>query len=115
MGEKVEAALTEEEWGDEQAGDRSESGVVFIADWAHLSGRVCISGGGTFYAVQRPHAAAALCLHEQAFGFTWDDVDALRRAAEYEESQWGTRQFEGLGNLADRIAALLPPRERQQP
>lgn len=44
-------------------------------------------------------AVAALCLHTQTFGFSWEDVDALRSASR-----------PTLGNLADRISALLPPR-----
>ena len=45
--------------------------------------------------VQEPAEAqriAALALYSQPFGFSWDDVDAIR-------------------TVADRIAALLPPRE----
>lgn len=48
------------------------------------------------------HALAALALHGQPFGFTWEDVDWLE-------------SLEGCGlhvvSLRDRIAALLPPRE----
>lgn len=54
------------------------------------------------------HAAAALHLHGQPFGFTHEDVRRVQFAA---------RRFlampiadaEALERLADRIAALLPP------
>lgn len=57
------------------------------------------------------HLHAALCLYGQRFGFTWEDVDGLRALA---ESLSGNIINPGsvapLRNLADRIAALLPPR-----
>jgi hypothetical protein len=49
-------------------------------------------------------AVAALCLHDQPFGFTREDVARLRFEAQYEVShEWYT-------SLADRIEALLPPK-----
>ena len=78
-----------------------------------------------------PHQIAALALHDQPFGFTWEDVDALRGVgrglAEFMRN-YGTghgiispaaeramREAMAsalfLPDLADRIAALLPPRE----
>lgn len=67
------------------------------------------------------HAVAALCLVGQPFGFTRDDVGALNEAinefrvkgiapidphsAEFRETA------EALQSIADRIAALLPPRQ----
>lgn len=58
------------------------------------------------------HACAARDLHGQPFGFTWDDVDFLREAARtwyYTDSD--DRPQPILDSLADRIAALLPPRD----
>lgn len=50
------------------------------------------------------HWLGAVALQGQPFGFTWADVEALRA--------WDPRNYEAeLRNLADRIAALLPPRE----
>lgn len=50
------------------------------------------------------HALAALCLYEQPFGFTQEDVKGLRWAAT------GSLLFGGaLAELAERIEALLPP------
>lgn len=53
------------------------------------------------------HALAALALHGQPFGFTWDDVDLLRTRV-MERAREDTAL---LASLADRIAALLAPRE----
>lgn len=66
-------------------------------------------------------AVAALALHGQPFGFDWNDVDLLREmaksadwAAEYANDGSGSAEAAAvaspLESLADRIAALLPPR-----
>jgi hypothetical protein len=52
------------------------------------------------------HALAALALHGQPFGFTHADVGNLRMAAELVGS---TRASALLLDLAERLAALLPP------
>jgi hypothetical protein len=73
------------------------------------------------------HDAAALALYGQSFGFTWADVDAVRECAEawrreqvdYADSMDAApsdspgygRMLDLMGSLADRIAALLPPRK----
>ena len=67
------------------------------------------------------HALAALALHGQPFGFTWEDVDALRydaeqarRLAVLHAGRWYGDMHElevRLSSIADRIAALLPPRD----
>jgi len=60
------------------------------------------------------HALAALCLHGQLFGFTWEDVRRLRGVF-WAMSQWGKNHaIEWAGDewgesVADRIEALLPP------
>jgi hypothetical protein len=51
------------------------------------------------------HAVAALCLHGQPFGFTWDDVAMLREEGSVGYPETGRK----LRDLADRIEALLPP------
>ena len=68
------------------------------------------------------YTLAALCLHGQPFGFTWEDVEIIRAAL----STWtgmardDDGNFEYVGDrfdddraysIADRIAALLPPKE----
>ena len=55
-----------------------------------------------------PHALAALALHGQPFGFTWDDVELLRMFGNGDPMPHIRQQ---CNDLADRIAALLPPRE----
>jgi hypothetical protein len=56
-------------------------------------------------------ALAALALHAQSFGFTHDDVSALRRVIE-ESGAAPSDTGERLRGLAARLAALLPPEER---
>lgn len=61
------------------------------------------------------HGTAALLLHGQPFGFTWEDVDTLRYEA---ESEWlgvsSPNPGDILSSIADRIGALLPPRELEE-
>jgi hypothetical protein len=104
----VKAALSPQEWAQARVN----------ANGFRLAHRV--SGGGlSFHGHSRTHpdvlpylispeeghALAALALHGQPFGFTWQDVDVLR----YEATQGCTRAAI-LNMLAYRIAALLPPR-----
>lgn len=64
------------------------------------------------------HLLAALALHDQPFGFTWEDVDLLRQIAADDKPSYDLRVADGgvieaekrLNALADRIASLLPPR-----
>lgn len=63
-----------------------------------------------------PHAAAAIYLHGQPFGFTWEMHDALRFCAARTRAHDGPSGTDGnyaalCDEAADRIAALLPPRE----
>lgn len=63
------------------------------------------------------HAAAALLLHQQSFGFTREDVARIREAAQ--TMQWSAiwmgeddkSPAAMLRALAERIAALLPPKK----
>ena len=52
-----------------------------------------------FSAPSDRRCVAALALHGQTFGFTWADVDALEECGS------------AANLIADRIAALLPPRD----
>ena len=52
---------------------------------------------------RRYDAAAALAIYDQPNGFTWEDVDRLRALP-------AATATPALADLADRIAALLPPR-----
>ena len=68
------------------------------------------------------HAVAAMALHDQAFGFTWDDVERLREAVNdidfshiADAEQRGLMEMDArlmrawMLDLAGRIADLLPP------
>lgn len=105
MSEKIEPALTAEEWEEKLIeseafkqwfGIRSSGGIQFSAD---------MSDNGRDDLI-RPHAVATLCLYGQPFGFTRRDADAIRIAA---ESANTPAHYEALHNLADRLESLLPP------
>lgn len=97
MTDRISPALTPEEWA---KGGRG---------WRH---------GAVINAEDR-HAVAAVCLYGQPFGFTRADVAFLQSLAAWHHKQTygkaaGWRQsvlseVVELRNLADRIAALLPP------
>jgi len=55
------------------------------------------------------HALAALCLLDQPFGFTREDVDGLRIMMRREGPR--IHLYGSVATLADRIEALLPPEE----
>jgi hypothetical protein len=87
----IEPALTADEWAKKWDG-HDDDGTPMRYTF------------GVSVYVDRPYASAALALHGQPFGFTWDDVDALREAEVHAND-------ERVSAVADRIAALLPPRE----
>lgn len=97
---EIKPALTPEQWERREASffginmRLEEDGVGFgVADCE------------TIFDDEERHALAALCLHEQPFGFTRDDVDELWSAI--------ANGWDGLKSLADRIEALLPPGEQK--
>ena len=60
------------------------------------------------------HALAALCLHDQPFGFRREDVSGLRFLSESREGSAAGDLIVfqlALARLADRIEALLPPED----
>lgn len=61
------------------------------------------------------HAACAMRMDGQPWGFTWEDVDAVRAAAKMLQHESHTRaiseQADRAEAVAARIAALLSPRE----
>lgn len=69
------------------------------------------------------HATAALCLHEQTFGFTQQDVDTLREAAQDAANIHYEKGSDAAGDairdatlaVAAKISALLPPKEAGPP
>ena len=79
----MKPALTAEEWNEHADGWT----VIALTDTSH----------------GWHHKAAALCLHQQTFGFTWEDVELLEEIA--------TRADFNGHDLVARIAALLSPRQ----
>jgi hypothetical protein len=116
MADEIKPALTQQEWAD-------------IADdpawWADRVGEIAAGAGEVLEwrtNHPRPHAVAALALHGQPFGFTWEDVDLLRDDLTGEHDwAWEGDQRVDCGEFGDvkaarlalaaKIAALLPPRE----
>lgn len=122
-------ALTPEEWRD---GYDSEGLAVVLRNSMGTPGmRVHVTVrehplGGALGDARDIHALAALCLHDQPFGFTREDVIRLRMFARWTEedvakvfrsgqaphSDFGSESVadaQELRALADRIEALLPP------
>lgn len=112
MSEPIKPALTPEEWEEgEYAGQppfRYNLGPA---------GDLCLWLEDGSYIKLRPAPLAALALHGQPFGFTWELYDAMRRAIEaeekdnalcYDDDKHEVRRLAGQG--LERIAALLPPR-----
>ena len=59
---------------------------------------------------EEAHAIAAKCLYGQPFGFTHEDVEALRGLDDFVLAHTSAvRKASTYDNLADRIEALLPP------
>ncbi len=77
-----------------------ESDVLIMDDWGEASGAKT---------PEQRHALAALALHGQSFGFTWADVDMMRDIVK-EVTELTPYWHHTLADIADRIAALLPPR-----
>lgn len=118
---QIEPALTPEEWeklfsaGNDGALERErfsiwryDAGDPFPVDIRIRSVEEDTSSGrkveyASLYG-QELHALAALALYGQRFGFTHEDVRRLRGVAE-------ELVRDDLHDLADRIEALLPPRE----
>ena len=101
----MKPALTREEW--EIALERMKTHDRLDVVW---------------YESKSHHSCAALCLFEQPFGFTWEDVERLRRAIIIESYRFCDEPAEvddletqSLGFLADRIEALLPPEPQETP
>jgi hypothetical protein len=119
--DEIKPALSADEWETVHSG----------GEWKAKVGQpfeVSLYGGGGVDFLALPeahllgpdrHALAALALHRQEFGFTWEDVNLLRAWAEHwatppdEESSFIRRRTSEIAahvnDLAARIAALLPP------
>ena len=105
----VKPAMTPEEW----AVARDYWGVPSV-----ILGQVGSTlANGAFVSESNRHALAALCLHEQEFGFTREDVNALQEAINggYDGMDmifWvGEEIVQRLQSLTSRISDLLPPED----
>jgi hypothetical protein len=115
MSEDVKPALTPEEWAGLLAMDQptvfgDAGGHVAVGKcalfWDAHSGNVLCDD----YDAPRQHALAAIALHGQPFGFTWEDATFLRILALAGPGEsLSSACCEHLDALAARIAALLPP------
>lgn len=106
----MKPALTAEEWAKRcvhDSTDKTISADTTETDclWLHDEERM------TGIAIDRLHALAALCLHNQPFGFTREDVEMLRKIAEWTPGySWSDVDSKySVQSLANRIEALLPP------
>lgn len=107
MTTPITPALTPDEWRNLSASRTDGVNAHDLSIKDYRSGLVWLNVGEQSVRVDdRPsmHAIAALALHEQPFGFSRADVEALRHIASDEP-----KLAPALVNLADRIAALLPP------
>ncbi len=125
MSDHIYPALTPEQW---EARDYRQAARE-LDSWAKQAGRQAaddsteyvaklgLDENGSVIAMNRAHekvlvppparaALAAFALAKQPFGFTREDVAALRAAAEAVEDTGIARS---LQNLASRVEALLPP------
>ena len=100
--EKIEPVMSAEEW----------------AKWDTPYGRVLWQSAraACHDDVRDSQKLAALSLHGQPYGFTWQDVDMLRQAAGMNggDGSLPNPSAERFTSLADRIEALLPPRPPQE-
>ena len=88
----LKAALTAEEW-------KYARNVLKHGGTPSLAAVVVDEKEG----IDPPHALAALCLHEQPFGFTRGDIRGLRYREQQAPAFWD--------DLIARISALLPPED----
>lgn len=97
---KIEPALTPEEWAEWEV---TQNGPLCV----HRDTLGVLRCGDEY--LGDGHALAAVALHGQSFGFTWEMVFALQRAASrLPESDLDEAV---LREAAACIASLLPPRE----
>lgn len=128
MSEEITPALTAKQWEDgnqriyfreprergPKAGMDDGYGVERCKD-----GTLAVwddSWGLTIPAENR-HALAALCLYDQPFGFTQEEVQKMRDHADNAEATYPYAEgdLDWLRSIATRIAALLPPSPLTEP
>ena len=112
---EIKPALTAEEWANFKNVVRDDGAftLVFSCDPPHFIDVANETGGILQYTIRVPQehlsALAALCLHGQPYGFTRGDVGRLRQVAD--AIAYDPDEDRDLRDLADRIEALLPPKE----
>ncbi len=115
--DSVKPALTSEEWGIDTPGVERDGLLMFVPQDSSLVVVGLVGEAGIGIGGDDLHCLAALALHNQPYGFTHEDVVGLRSTVEAMESgDWGIVEYlrapiNTLNSLADRIAALLPPRQ----
>lgn len=109
MTAPITPALTAEEWAEQRIDRRDHDTITLSPD----TGGITVADGfeGGYVSSDDRHALAALALHGQPFGFTWDDVRFLRHEAAAAREMHGELIAESFDfdALAARIEALLPP------
>ena len=110
----IESALTREEWMRNKFYDDPADPHTSVHGPSSACGSVYLMHNSwdntADFSIERVQALAAMCLYGQDYGFTWEDVDEIRleaRTAGY----MGLYAAAFMEDLADRIEALLPPRE----
>jgi hypothetical protein len=115
---KIGPALTPEEWADTAFRKPGPGGYLCIASGSFV---VFECYDPPMLEGQKRHALAALCLYQQPFGFTHEDIALLRKLNEANDYAQGDRfgvldveitpdETARLQSLASRIASLLPPK-----
>lgn len=118
MSEKtIERALSAKEWTEALTGDGAMRPSLFLRarTWGLRIGGADIDGELEPDPADR-HAIAAACLHGQAFGFTWEHVDAImfclaRARAHAGDSPADLAYADKAQEAAVLLEALLPPPE----
>lgn len=121
---KVQPAMTPDEWQKLQAGGFPAYGggpTVYLFE-IRKDGQLWMPDATDEFPLdsEQRHALAALCLYQQPFGFSQEDVADVRAAADFFVDQLRLykpgrmdsdegRMVVRLRSLADRISALLPP------
>ena len=94
--DKVKNALTGEDWAEVMASDYPAH--------EHIYG----------HPTDDPYRMAALCLHDQPFGFTREMVDAVRVLDSLNAMKWDEVKalWVLVRQMTDHVEALLPPEEK---
>jgi hypothetical protein len=116
MSEPIRAALTAEEWEEQCFSEQEDDALSTVVDLGNniltVTPLVLLpEDKGTWRVglgerqridIERKHSLAALALYGQSFGFSHEDVRALRN---WEDE---IKFYDVAKSIADRIQALLP-------